>query len=283
MRDVRQLMSNPVTVIGPEERVNYARELMIELAVHHLPVVDNGELIGMLSATDLNCRARRDSSADARVRSVMSSPVEIANSVDDVGGVVARMIARGIHAMPVMDAGKLVGIVTSSDVIARDLAPVDGARKWTADQIMTRSPVCLRPDDALSEAVVVMLGANIRHLPVVDDEQRVVGMLSDRDVRTMFGELEKLFARDDYEPAPTDKVKDVMTPNPITVTRDTTVVQVATCLATTRFGAVPVVDEAAKLVGIVSYVDLLEEMAVDGSVTLWLERHGGSRPAGHRR
>src|SRR3970040_3102760 len=48
---------------------------------------------------------------------------------------------------------------------------------------MTKNPVTVKPDDAIKEAIEKMKRGRFRHLPVVDDEGKLVGMISDRDIR----------------------------------------------------------------------------------------------------
>ena len=54
--------------------------------------------------------------------------------------------------------------------------------------LMTHAPTTAAADDNLIDAAARMADRNVRHLPVVDGERHVVGMLSDRDVRTQVGD-----------------------------------------------------------------------------------------------
>ncbi|WP_242392916.1 CBS domain-containing protein [Anaeromyxobacter oryzisoli] len=122
-------------------------------------------------------------------------------------------------------------------------------------QVMTSRPAIIGPEDALGEAAGVMVQGGFRHLPVVDVDDHLVGMLSERDLRARLGtELERFaeVARDLLD----ELVQDTMRPDPITIPSDATVRDALEILSDEGVGALPVLD-GERLVGIVSYLDLL--------------------------
>jgi acetoin utilization protein AcuB len=123
---------------------------------------------------------------------------------------------------------------------------------------MTPSPVTAHPGDLLVDAASRMLHAGIRHLPVVDGAGAVIGMLSDRDVRSAIGNPMQLIEGEPLSARIEDlTVKEIMTPEPRVVAPDSTVATLLALLVDERLGAVPVVDADEGLVGIVSYLDVL--------------------------
>lgn len=101
------------------------------------------------------------------------------------------MREKKIAAVVVMEADKLVGIITERDMTARVIAA--GANPETAlcREIMTPNPDTLAPTDQASDAIRMMREHNYRHLPVVDGE-KVVGMVSVRDLYAVYNtELEQ--------------------------------------------------------------------------------------------
>ncbi|MCL4721264.1 MAG: CBS domain-containing protein [Gammaproteobacteria bacterium] len=124
MRDqpVSRIMTTPAIVIAPEAPLRDAADLMTDNGLHHLPVVREGRLVGILSATDL-LRAGRGHEAPSprtvsRVADLMRSPA-VTLEQDATLGRAARLLADGgYHALPVVDpAGSVLGIVTSTDLI----------------------------------------------------------------------------------------------------------------------------------------------------------------------
>lgn len=128
------------------------------------------------------------------------------------------------------------------------------ARKGTARDVMTVDPETVSAESSLYDAASVMAELGVRHLPVTDATGRLIGMLSDRDVRTTLGDpMEALRGREDSDVT----VADAMRADPLSESLETSVDALAMILADEKIGAIPIVDEGDRPVGIVSYVDLL--------------------------
>lgn len=79
--------------------------------------------------------------------------------------------------------GALLGILTASDLLTRVLAAsLDPERTVVAD-VMTRHPYCVPPDTTVTDAMLAMMERGIRHLPVVDQGQTVLGVFTLRDAQ----------------------------------------------------------------------------------------------------
>src|SRR6188768_867991 len=97
-----------------------------------------------------------------------------------------------------------------------------------ARDVMVTAVRTVNADDTLLDAVEKMLGAELRHLPVIDEEDRPVGMLSERDLRSALGDLRDFLTSDARPPrSASERVDEVMTPNPICVRYDTSLEDVA--------------------------------------------------------
>jgi acetoin utilization protein AcuB len=127
-----------------------------------------------------------------------------------------------------------------------------------AREIMTPKPITVRPRSTVREAVTLLRSLDVRHLPVVDEDRELVGMLSDRDLRGLpyLSEAvnELAGARTVRLSAP---VSAIMSTDVMSVDPDDDILAVIDLLLEARVGAVPVVDPEGRLLGIVSYVDLL--------------------------
>ncbi len=78
-------------------------------------------------------------------------------------------------------AGAMQGIVTERDLMTRVLAKSLDANATLVTQVMTRNPHCVGPDMKVADAVLIMTERGFRHLPVVDQNGRVLGVFSARD------------------------------------------------------------------------------------------------------
>ena len=107
---------------------------------------------------------------------------------DTLKDAASLMWSQQTGSLLVMDGDELVGIITERDVmkaIARDL---DVATTPVSD-IMTRDVLTVSPTTSLHQAARHMAARWIRHLPVVDDDGKVIGMVSQRDLVGVFAAL----------------------------------------------------------------------------------------------
>jgi CBS domain-containing protein len=117
-------------------------------------------------------------------------------------------------------------------------------------QFMTTDLFTVRPDDLVDLAASLMDWRHVRHVPVEDDEGRLVGVLSHRDLLRVFA---RAFATRDLEPVP---VRQIMKCSPISVAPDTSTLEAMEIMQRNRIGCLPVV-EGERLVGIVTAHDFL--------------------------
>ena len=116
-----------------------------------------------------------------KVRSIAQrEPVSVAPDVG-LDEAMAKIRAAGGDALLIVDAGRLVGILTERDVLTRILGQgVDGSRP--VREFMTAEPHTLPAEATLLEAMAAMEGGHYRNLPLVDEAGQVAGMLRQRDL-----------------------------------------------------------------------------------------------------
>ena len=108
-----------------------------------------------------------------------------------------------IGALPVGKDDKLIGMVTDRDIALRVVAQGRDPAKTTAEEVMTKGIIYCRTTESVEDAIHLMDQKKIRRLPVIDDNKRLVGMLSLGDIshavsRELSGEL--LHAVADHHP-----------------------------------------------------------------------------------
>ena len=113
-------------------------------------------------------------------------------------------------------------------------------------ELMTPKPVTVAPSDTLEAAHERMEAGRFRQVPVVDEE-RLVGILTDRDTRQYRGQLAYT------------RVDAVMSPHPFSVHPSTPVEKAAHLIITNKIGSLPVVEDG-KLVGIITATDMLRAL-----------------------
>jgi CBS domain-containing protein len=128
-----------------------------------------------------------------RARDIMSSPVYTVRDDGSVEDAAATLTARDITAAPVLnEANEIVGMVSEADLL-RNRVPADPAvHPWRAGgdglarprsvaDVMTTWVVTARPSDDVADIAQIMLGRDIRSVPIIDDGD-LVGIISRRDI-----------------------------------------------------------------------------------------------------
>jgi CBS domain-containing protein len=261
------MVSRNLLTATESDRLGSAAQKMIWGRLRHLPVVRGDEVVGVLSERDI--LARRDGSAaaweDEQVGAVMSQPALVAVPDQEAGQAAARMAAHRIGCLPVVGQGRLVGMLTSTDLMGAAVSelfqsspslrrPVSGAMR---DEVFS-----VRHDQSVMEAVELMAACRVRHIPVLDDEGRVTGILSDRDVRSALGDPVDV-AQSWPRAAAQVPVSRAMTADPIVVRADAPLATAVAQLLNRGVGALPVVDDEGHLRGILSYVDVIRALSVE--------------------
>ena len=118
-----------------------------------------------------------------KVRDVMSSDVQVARAGDSLQEVATRMARGDFGFMPVADGDRLIGTITDRDITIRAVA---GGAACTAPVVeyITRDPHTVRADEDLKSVLDAMGDKQIRRLPVLDKDDRLVGVVSLGDLST---------------------------------------------------------------------------------------------------
>lgn len=136
-----------------------------------------------------------------------------------------------------------------------------------AERIMSTSVVTLTPETTIDETLRVLRNSRFRHLPVVSESGRLVGIVSDRDILRYAGGLSE-----NYRPQPPHKLSDrvglLMKTPVLTASPDTDVRHIARLFVAQHVGAMPIV-EAGVLAGIITRNDILKAVMSNLVLELW--------------
>jgi acetoin utilization protein AcuB len=133
MLRVRDAMTRDVVTVGPEESAARAWGLCRERNIRHLPVVEGGRLVGIVSDRDLRDLSPPRATADqentlgwVQIRDMMSTGVVMAHPLDTIEHAAKVIYENRFNCLPVVADDELVGIITSSDLV-RILVELTGA------------------------------------------------------------------------------------------------------------------------------------------------------------
>lgn len=123
-----------------------------------------------------------------KVRDVMTGRPRCVSTESPVSEAARLMESEDVGSLPVLEGEQLAGIVTDRDIVIRAVAKEKDPRGMPVREVSTRDVVTVRPDEDLSEALKLMASHQVRRLPVVDDENKLVGVLAQADVALEAGE-----------------------------------------------------------------------------------------------
>ncbi len=122
---------------------------------------------------------------------------------------------------------------------------------------MTRKVITVDQEATIFDAQELLAKNKIRHLPIVDQDRRLIGIITDRDIRSALPYKSFMEDSDLKKKISEFRVKDFMTKDPISISPAYTIQDALLLIQNSKVGALPVVDDDAKLKGIISVRDLL--------------------------
>lgn len=265
---IRNWMSSPVTTITPETHLNDARRTMDAQKIRALPVLKDGELVGIITRrgllrTDIPTLAENAWTTDVDLKDAVVSEIMTKNPITvPASGPLPKaarvMLENKITAIPVVDENReMVGIITTSDIFRFILAELPDLKEdLIVRDYMTSHVVTLFPDDSLLEAHRLMGAERIRSLPVVA-EGELAGIVTRTDL--LSNDNSRFLSRNNQEESLrvlTSSVEQIMTTSVITIRPEASVIEAASLMLRHKIHSLPVMDAENKLTGILTESDL---------------------------
>lgn len=264
---VKNWMSSPVVTATKEMSLTEARSILSEKQIRVLPVMENDTLVGIVTKRGLlrvdlsflqdETRHLLVDPADAKVGDVVTLKPLTTLPESAIAKAARIMLENKITALPVMENGKLIGILTNSDLLRFILQEYPTVkRKQPVSQYMTDEVVTIEPESSLLEAHALMGTKRIRSLVVMEGE-KLVGLVTRTDL--MSSDPSRLASRKNQELSLkilTLPVEKVMTRELITILPTAPVTEAAELMLKNKIHCLPVVDLDGKLVGIITESDL---------------------------
>jgi len=287
---VGEITSWRLFTASPSWTLREAAHHMAQARVRRLPVVQDLNLVGLVSYTDLftglalqheweHARAVRkeraarrtaQTGAAASVRDVMSSPAITIRGDATVGEAVEKMAGAGISSLLIpADGEPVAGIITKRDVIVKVLASGQDPAAVTVEATMSSPVVTIGPEATIEECSSRMSAEDVRRFPVQDGD-RIVGIISDSDILAAVAG-HRWWGRPGRRWPASQIVADVMQPVPPDHDLDVTngvlpelsVWECAARLAHAPARRLPVVQEG-RTIGVVSEADILHALEERG-------------------
>jgi CBS domain-containing protein len=249
-------MTREVVTIDKDRKLSDALELMEKHRISRLVVVNEGEIVGMVTDKDIlevmgSSRYANRLPSSLHVSTAMSRGVVTINMESDISEAARTMLEHAVKSLPVVNDGELVGIITTTDL----LRPLQNSEEGV-EKVMTRQVITVSPEDRVIHARRLMLDNGISRLVVVE-EGRIVGILTERQLGRALGAFKSAADNKQVNRVRNLIVEDVMTQAVVTLSDDSTVGEAASLMLERGFSGIPIVDASDSLAGIVTKTDLI--------------------------
>lgn len=274
MKTVADVMTSmPIVARVPGTR-NEAINLMVRNKLTGVPVVreQDGQLMGIVSRRDVFNNMNED-----QLSLVMKKNPIVISPEKTIAEAAKIFFDLRIHRLPVVDKGKLIGIITPTDLL-KEIRTIK-TDKVAMDAVRGSCVTCYQ-EDPLSYVVSAMKISGVTAMPVLDERGELTGLITDRDLfndQTMAVEDMRKMGLDDtcsslagyrnvlplFCVATKDDISDVgsvskyMVKSPTTVFKKTALNEVAKLMYHNDFGQIPVHGDKNELVGMIYDVDVL--------------------------
>ncbi len=115
---VASIMTRELITVNQDDSLQKVKDILINNRIHHVPVVDGKKLVGLVTTYDLfKLNVEHKDYPNTRVGNVMTKRIATVESNFHIGTAAEVFMEHLFHAIPVVDNGELVGIVTSFDIL----------------------------------------------------------------------------------------------------------------------------------------------------------------------
>jgi len=261
--------SKDVIVGVADLTIEQAMSMINDHGFRRLPIVTETKLIGMLTVTDIlkffvANRGKRPINElfEEQIAQIMTENVLTLPCDAPISKAAEIMFQKRIGSLPLMSNDHLVGIFTERDLLS--LIPKIPSEVAVRD-IMTTQVQTASPQQTVFEAMERMVTVGFRRLPIITDDDGLVGIVCATDLLRHLADPRLKQMRD--EEIFGTPLEEIMTTSVVCIEPDTSLSEAASTMAWKRCGALPVTDVAGaqcrygRLVGIVTERDILNEVA----------------------
>ena len=277
MRTVADIMvSVPIVVEVPGSKSD-AINMMVRNGLTGLPVVrsSDGALVGIVSRRDVFRKFDED-----QLSLIMQKDVKTISPDASTREAAEIFVKHRFHRLPVVSNGKLVGIITPTDL----LDEVKNLKSpLTAEDVISKTCVTAYEEEPLSYTISAMRVSDVSAMPVLNSKGKLTGIITDRDLfKDQLKDVEtmkELGIEDAYESLagyrnviplfyvaterdiPEDHiVKNSVVKDPVTVFKKTSVSEIAKIMKSKDFGQIPIHGNMDELVGMIYDIDILSAL-----------------------
>ena len=250
---VREIMQYGVETVEQDDSVYKAIGILADKKLSGLPVMDQGQLVGLISEKDVLTLLYHTKHLDGAVKDYMTTQLVTFDIETPVTAICDCFAANKFRRLPILYQGQLAGVVARADLVRANKnrfkksgTAQGGKADLLAQDVMRCGLLTATKETPVSDLIDVLVTHQVNGLPVVDDYMNLDGFVSEKDVLTLL-----------CDPAAADcPVEAIMTKKVISFQLDDSLFDVCDCLTKNSIHGVPVV-KGRKLVGQISRADLM--------------------------
>ena len=262
---IKNIMSEDLVTIDKDQIISEGLKLMKKHRISRIPVINTNEkhekeLVGIVSERDIAVKLGSSKYGDLppshfHISTVMTKDIITVDKDVDIVETANLLLENHIGGVPVMDNGKMVGIVSKSDFI--DSCKGKAYEKILVEEVMSTDLVSVSSQDRLMHARRVMLDSEVGRL-LISENNELAGILSSKDIMQAMVSFRKDVPTN-HQKAKIKEclVEKYMTPNVKKINSNATIAELANDMMDTGYNAYPVVNEEDQIVGIITQSDLL--------------------------
>lgn len=254
---VEEIMDPDFPSVSPEDRLSDALSVMKETNYQDIPVVENGNYLGVISYTSV--LKKGSAKLDTKVRNLIRGLPTVSKD-EDLTKIAEDMVQNNCRQLPVLSGKKLIGLVSRTGLVkvASGIKALSEIRVW---ELMTNPVESVGSNAMLSDALDIMRKLDTLTIPVVNEANRVVGVVGMKEVIDANWKTDAKAVGDMQKRNKAQiTVESVSVSTPITISWDDTVKEAAAIMIEKNISTLPVIDGEG-LVGVMTQYDIVEVLS----------------------
>lgn len=251
---VSTVTSADFPTVSSDDRVSDVLSVMRETKYQDIPVVDDGAYAGMVSYASI--LRKKSVTMDAKVKNFVRNLPTVTPDMQ-ITKIAELMVSTNCRQLPVLNGRKVVGIIERNRLIeiVRDIKALKEIRVW---EVMSNPVETVKANDLMDDALDLMIREDYRTVPVIDDANRLTGIVGMREIidnnwkkdNKTIGDLEKS-SRSQIT------IESIALSSVLTIDWDDDISAAVDIMAEHKISTVPVL-EGKELVGILTEYDIIE-------------------------
>lgn len=251
---VEEILITKFPTVGSEDRVSDALSKMRQSGFQEIPIVDAGAYTGMVSYGSI--LKKKNLTMDMKVKNLIRNLPTVTEDTD-ITKIAEYMVANNCRQLAVLNGKKVIGLVSRRGLIdiAARMKALKEIKIW---EIMTSPVEFLRDNAMLQDAIDIMRRLDIRTIPIMDNADKLVGIVGMKEIIDNFWKDESKMLGDISKNNKAQiTVESVCTTNVATIEWDDNIDDAAAMMIEHGFSTLPVMD-GDETVGILTEYDIIE-------------------------